>query len=279
MFKQLLLILLGWGLFQNTYCLSAQEKIDVEKMVQTLETSEYPSVTKQSVEQLLKLIDDGYWGKIPKEQKERVTEAFLKQLKKGLYVAEKGESEEASRYVQLLGNIAWKIKDERVIPILIDGVSFGYQNALISIGEPAIKPLVNRYGDNTVAGTGNGKWSILEIFKRMGTTKIGNKNRADVRKTLIKACNDEDADVRRVALDALGELGDENDIPIIEKIEKNDPYFYGMDEDTRPFVYAEEQKKFIVREEATKTLGKIRERFKKKPQQLPPGTTQEIKVP
>jgi len=185
MFKRLLIAFFIWNLFQNIYCISAEGDINIEKMTQTMATSEYPSYTIDTLEQFSMLIDSPDWGKMPKTQKDKMIIAFMKQLKHGVRVAEVGESEVANKYVKLLGNIAGKIKDERTIPILIDGLNGHYKNALIKIGEPAIKPLVDRFGDNTIAGTGSGKWCILEIFARMGINTIKGKNRKNVREVLV----------------------------------------------------------------------------------------------
>jgi len=260
MFKKLFVVLAGLSCFQSTCSLFAQNVNDVVKVSQILETSKQPNLTAPALEQLSQFIETGLWDKLPQSARERASLAFLKQLKYGCHIAEIGESAEANKHMKLLSVIAVKIRDMRTIPILIDGLNGHYRNALVKIGEPALPYLVHRFGDNTMAGTGTGKSAILEVFKRMGTAKIKNKNLIAVKQVLIKAANDNDVYVRRRALDVFGELGDELDIPLIEKIKNNDTGFFEVDSASDGGKSHGKQKKFIVREEASKALEKIKSR-------------------
>lgn len=240
----------------------AQNSGDLLGTISALETSESPGKTIPALEDLDKSFQNGDWEKMPKEQKERATVAFLKQLKKGGRVAQTGESEVANRYVKLLGDISWRIHDDRVIPVLIDGLNGHYQNALVKIGKPAVKSLADRFGENSVAGTENGKLFVLRIYKRMGPSVVGAENVDVVKQILIKASADDDIYVRQAAVNLLGDFGSKDEIQLLEKIENNDPGYVDGATSSEKTPLQERGKKFLVREEATQTLKKIRTRMR-----------------
>lgn len=121
----------------------AQNDQQVEEICATLESTKFPDVANKSLKNLQSLIDGGSWGKLQQTRKEKIVDAFIKQLRYGKRICEVGESEEAFNYMAYLGDIAGKLKSRRTIPVLMDGLHCSvYADALVSIGDAAIDPLI-----------------------------------------------------------------------------------------------------------------------------------------
>lgn len=254
----LLIAMAAFGLFLP--CLHGQTtNLDVGQIIHDLELAEYAPDENASLQNFLSLIKSDMWAQVPTDQKERAVAAFIKTLRRGARLVGRIESEEGRQYLMLLGEISATLKDKRTIPILADGVVSGYfQGALVAIGRPAIPVLVKRYGDKTVAGTGNGKSMILEIFMEMGPDTVGTEN--NVVELAVNACKDKDSGVRKAAVMALGALGDRRHIAMLEKIAADDQKYYEVKTTTTSF------RKYVVRDKAKAALEKLRKRFPDKPE-------------
>lgn len=269
--KILLVVICALFIFQITCCAEAQNYIQIEELITNMETKESPSIMNPYLEQLLRLIKNGDWAKIPQNQKDRVITVLIKQLTHGKRVAEVGESEVAFRYLQLLGQIAGELKDTRIIPVLVEGINAGnYADALTKIGGPAVDPLVKKYNSSSV----NEKRFILGIFEDMEPGTIKNK-KAAVKNCILKAGKDEEMYVRVSAIRALFKLGDKDVVPVIEEMAKNDVDFYEVDTASGPWKGYGTHKRYIVREEASEALKRIKARMKAESHELPSGTTQQ----
>jgi hypothetical protein len=256
-----------------TVQLFAQDNPKIENMIVVLETST-PANAVAMLGKFLDLINGSDWNKLTPNQRDRLVQAFIYQLKKGRMVSEKGESEEAFKYLELLGKIGGRLKDPRTIPVLVEGVGTGYfGNALAKIGAPAIEPLLKKYDSADI----NEKDIILYVFQKMGASEIKDK-RKKVIACILRGSKDTEAFIRGKAIKTLSELGDANVIPALEEIEKNDPEIYEVDTSSGSWKGYGKYKRYIVREEASEALKKIKARLKNKSQELSPGTTQQNKT-
>ncbi len=255
MTKKVFIAICVAGIIQSSVVLLySQAKNNVEQLIQDMGLLEYAPDENASLEDLLSLIRSDAWAMVSQNQKERIKAAFLKQLRHGVGLVGRVESEEGRRHLMLLGQISAELKDPLMVPILVDGVASAYfKDALVAIGRPAISMLVKRFGDKTMAGTAIGKRAILDILGQMGISVAG--GRKDVHELLAKACEDKNARVRMSAVRALGEIGDDTFIPMLEKIALNDSGFY----DTT--IATSSSRSYFVRDTAIGSVEKIKKRI------------------
>jgi len=252
----------------------AQSDQQVEEIRTTLESTKFPDVANKSLENLQGLIDGGYWGKLQQARKEKIVDAFIKQLRHGKEVCQAGESEEAFTYLAYLGDIAGKLKSLRTIPVLMDGLHCSaYADALASIGDAAIAPLTAE----VEKGSHGSKRSALYVFGKVQEKRtVSEKNSNRIKQAITRACRDNDEEIRLVAVATLNGYGDENDIPLLKELAENDPQYYEVNTPTGPWTGYGNHKRYIVREEARSSMEKIKIRLKNNIQKLSHSTTQQV---
>jgi HEAT repeat protein len=115
-----------------------------------------------------------------------------------------------------------RIKDQRAIPFLIDGLSDPHfsvrmtsANSLIQLGEPAVKPLLSLLD-------GSDQTTLHLAIESLGKLKT-----KQAVKPLIKKLEDDDWATRAFVVEALGEIDDSNGILAIKRMKKKE---------THPFV-------------------------------------------
>jgi len=176
--------------------------------------------------------------------------------------------------IKALGNT----RDPRSIPYLIDSLSSSAAKGLHKIGEPAIEPLLKRLHDES-AGYRSGAARALGLFLRPNEGYMAKGEvRERIKEELIKefrnprngdpdrnvewyetkgaAC----ASVRENIVTALGYLAETEDkdvIPIIVSVAEKDPYYLDM---SKKKDYTGPQKRYPVREEASKILERLKEK-------------------
>ncbi len=166
-------------------------------------------------------------------------------------------------YFLYLSRIVGKSGDLRILPLLVD-YCFDPE-AIINFGELAVEPVINvlKTSDNDTR-----KMSAIRALrdflkdKEEGYVASG-EAREKIKKALIDAVSDKEWNVRVSAVKALGESGDKDFIPVLEKVAENDSYkverdpIPGVDKDV-----PQRQKVTVypVRNAAKKALEKLREK-------------------
>lgn len=193
--------------------------------------------------------------------------------KESVSMGELGE-EYSSELIIALGNT----QDSRAVVYLMENLGGGTLVArnLIKIGEPAIDPLIEKLHDKLIGFRISAAYALGEFLKQkeekyVAKGEIKNKIKKALINELEKDRNKnprkgiewyeirakECASVRLAIVRALGylaERGDTEVLPIIESIAKEDPYFLDLSKKKN---YTGPEKRFIVREEATKVLEQL----------------------
>jgi len=184
----------------------------------------------------------------------RIEEKVPKEL---LYI----NSEEYGMYWVYLCRIVGKSGDLRVLSLLVD-----YHldsQVLIGYGELAVEPVINvlKTADNPTR-----KVSAIRVLrdflkeKEEGYVARG-EARQKIEKAMIDAVSDKEQWIRSSAVRALGESGDKDFIPILEKVAESDPYkierdpIPGVDKDVPP---GKKVIRYPIRNDAKKALEKLR---------------------
>lgn len=251
-----------------------------------------PDLDKKIEENNLKLQSPDFWERysalyffiqlkkeeLPQKVVERAIELFMKEIelrKKFDEFAEKPgmiedkvpkellyiNSEEYGMYWVYLCRIVGKSGDLRVLPLLVD---YHLDSPMvIGFGELAVEPVINvlKTSDNALKRAS--AISVLKDFlkdKEEGYVARG-EAREKIKKVLIDVVSDKDTNVRGAVVWALGESGDKDFIPVLEKVAESDPYFMerdpilGVDKDVPP---GKKVTVYPVRNAAKKALEKLR---------------------
>ena len=207
---------------------------------------------------------------------ERLIQAILHLAKKEVETEESttaGElgEEYNGELTEALGNTG----DPRAIPYLFKlGSGTSLARSLAKIGEPAILPLIERLHDKIAGYRSSAAYALGELIKE---NKLSLEVRDTIKKELINELKRdrnrhpdrsikwygirslEKAQIREAIVRALryiAEAGDEDVIPIIEEIAKNDPY-YIKKKDRKT---GKMRSIYPVRREAEKALKKIKQK-------------------
>jgi hypothetical protein len=251
-----------------------------------------PDLEKKIEENYLKLqssdLMERYWAgyffsqlkkeELPQKVMDRAIELFMKEIerikifneliKKPGRIEEKVpkelleiNSEEFHQYYGYLCHIVGESGDLRVLPLLVD---YHLDSpVLINFGELAVEPVINvlKTADNPTRRIS--AILVLRDFlkdKKEGYVASG-EAREKIKKAMIEAVSDKDMWTRSAVVFALGDSGDRDFIPILEKVAQSDPYqvernpIPGVDKDVPP------KKKVIaypVREDAKEALEKLK---------------------
>jgi HEAT repeat protein len=189
----------------------------------------------------------------------RVEEKVPKEL---LYI----NSEEYGMYWVYLCRIVGKSGDLRVLPLLVD---YHLDSpVLIGFGELAVEPVINVLKTAENPGRRASAALVLKDFlkeKEEGYVARG-EAREKIKKAMIDAVSDKEWNVRGVVVMALGESGEKDFIPILEKVVESDPYkierdpIPGVDKDVPP---GKKVIRYPIRNVAKKALEKLRAGEKK----------------
>ncbi len=266
--KKLIVVWLSLGIIFVFFTLqgfaqeSSNKEREIEGIIKGLENSELKIKKGKYLEKLLQIINEGYWSKIEIRQQERIKNAFIITLKEGVILAEKIETIEGTKYLELLGIIAGRLRDPRSISILIEGMPFSwFEKALVEIGEPAIESLLKILKE----GVGHQKSGSLRVFKEMYKQgKVKGKNIKKIKQEVIKACQDDMMEVRISGLHTISEFEDGDVIPLIESIAKTDPEVCEIDASFRGGEDGKKIKIYPVREEAQRVIKLLEEKKKQK---------------
>jgi len=256
----------------------AQSDQQVEEIRAIFESTRFPDIANESLINLRNIIASGYWDKLSQIKKEKIVDAFIKQLRHGQRVCRVGESEDAAKYMRYLGEIAGKLKNSRTIPVLIDGLPCGdYEEALAKIGGPAVDLLAKSF---TNESTPLFREAVLTAFDKMPEVNtLTEKDREKIKRVIIKACQAKESEVRASAIAVLANYGGEEDAPTLRSLLENDTDFYEVNTPSGAWTGRGKYKRYIEREEANKTLEKIKSKYKSKSQQVSTYTTQENYIP
>jgi len=198
--------------------------------------------------------------------------------KESLSMGELGE-EYSSELIIALGNT----QDSRAVVYLMEYLGGGTLVArnLIKIGEAAIDPLIEKLHNEIIGFRINAAYALGEFLKQKeGKYVLKGEIKDKIKKELINELQKnrnkhpeksiewyeirakERASVRREIVKAFGylvERGDTEVLPIIESIAREDPYFLDLSKKNN---YTGPEKRYIVREEATKVLEQLEAKVK-----------------
>jgi hypothetical protein len=170
-------------------------------------------------------------------------------------------SEMHAQYFGYLCKIVGKSGDLRVLPLLVD-----YHldsSVLIDFSELAVEPVINVLKTADNPGRRASAILVLKDFlkdKEEGYVASG-EAREKIKKAMIDAVSDKEWDVRGVVVKALGESGEKDFIPVLEKVAESDPYkverdpIPGVDKDVPP---GKKVIRYLIRNDAKKALEKLR---------------------
>jgi hypothetical protein len=179
-------------------------------------------------------------------------------------------------YGELL-NAVEQLNDPRAIKGLASAANSGsgVTNALINFGEIAIDPLMDVFVNSKRKTI---KQGIVEITNRILKEKAVNPNRKNkVKRIFIQHINKTtNQSVRQSIAEAFDNFYDDDEVVnIVESLAASDTFYMPRRVKGRP--RTEIVKEFTVKDEAQKTMGRIRAKRKEKHQELPHGTTQQNK--
>ena len=265
----------------NVICLILILQLNSTAIAQTMSGSEFAKEIDENYSKLLseniKERDQAvfFFSKLKKEElSKRVVDAlgelFQKEIKqtKGVYKIKKGaitgssdeiasfNGENYGIYFGRLCEIVGKSGDRKMLPLLVAHCL--ESKVLTNFGDDAVELVINHMSisDNPI-GKMNALFVLDEMLKpkKEGYVASG-EMRNKIKKALIQATLDKDRHVKSLSVKALGNSEDDDVIPILEKIAKEDPdHFFDKDISTG-------RKKAIypVREEAEKALKKFKEK-------------------
>jgi len=171
------------------------------------------------------------------------------------------------------------LKDPRAIKSLVGAVDTGnaVPDALISFGEAAIDPLIDTFVTSKRRPI---KPDIIRTLNKVlaeRTVSVARKSK--VKHFLLDQVNKVPSEnVKRNMVAAFANFPDDDQvITILESLIASDTYYEMRRVKGRP--RTETVKVFTVREEAKKTLGRIKAKRREKHKELPAGTTQQNKTP
>ena len=167
-------------------------------------------------------------------------------------------SAEYAQYRLSLIRLAARSKEEKVLSLLVE--RWPDYLALANYGDLAVELII----DNINSG-GKNRFSLVRVlrsFIKGGETpyKAEGKSREKIKATLKEmALRDEDSYVRICAIEALGESGDSDVIPLLEKIAATDNYKVELEAQSEdPSQPARKVIKYPAREAAKKELEKLK---------------------
>jgi len=164
-------------------------------------------------------------------------------------------SERFGMYYVYLCELTGKSGDKRLLPLLVEHC-LG-RKVLLYFGDAAVEAVIEVLKTSDIRARKRSAIFVLAEMlkpKKEGYVASGEvKNK--IKKVLIQATSENDRHIRQVSVRALGESGDKDVIPILEKIAKSDPFLVRK-KDAKGNVLKEY---YLIRKEARKALKKIRE--------------------
>jgi len=169
-------------------------------------------------------------------------------------------SEEYGMYFLNLSRIVGKSGDLRILPLLID-YCFD-PDSIMNFSDGAVEPVINVLKTADNPGRRASAILVLKDFlknKEEGYVARG-EAREKIKKAMIDAVSDNDWNVRGVVVKALGESGDKDFIPVLEKVAESDPYkiergpIPEVDKDVPP---GKKVIRYPIRNDAKKALEKL----------------------
>jgi len=186
---------------------------------------------------------------------------------------------EGGEYLANLAENVATFKNVRSIPTLMRFMSImSVMKTLVEFGDPVVDLILKELENSDIQYKGTLVKALGEMVKTKDRGYVAEgKTRDKIKQALINVLEESKhptdktikwyevramqmAGVRVKVIIALGNLGDEDVIPIIEKVVQEDPYFLDLSKKNN---YAGPEKRYIVREEAMKVLeqldGKVKE--------------------
>ncbi len=143
-------------------------------------------------------------------------------------------------------------KDPRFIPLYLKEMTGNSQanKALAELGETAVAPLLDKLANGNYRERHSSAFTFVLMLKLKDCVyPLSEKSKIKIKEALIKSSSDVSGHVRFSVVMALGELNDISNIPLLEKIAKEDPYSRKK---------ADGSVVYPVREEAQKLLEKLK---------------------
>ncbi len=165
-------------------------------------------------------------------------------------------SESFGMYRIYLCELAGKSMDRGLLPFLVDNCLI--PETLLEFGDAAVEPVLSVLNSS---GNDTRKMSAISVLAEMLRPKkehyvAAGETRTKIKKALIDALTESDQYIRQNAVRALGVSGDEDVIPVLEKVAKGDPHQF---EDPEPLSGAKIIR-FPVRAEAEKALKNLKKK-------------------
>lgn len=177
-------------------------------------------------------------------------------------------SEQFAQYYGFLATIIGESRDERALPLLAE--NYPDPRVLNKFGSLAVDPVITALRTSENDTKRHSEVLVLSYIledKKEGYIANGEK-RDKIKKILIEcALSDRAFFVRASAVRALGNSGDQDLLPVLEKIAISDPYHFetkaaaGIDKDVAP---GQPITRYPIRLTAQEALKKLREGRKKR---------------
>jgi len=176
-------------------------------------------------------------------------------------------SEEFIDYFAFLCETVGKSRDERILPLLVEYCS--NTKVLLNFGESAIRLILNVLKTSRDPARRLGAVLVLRdiLEDKKNEYSVSTETRSRIELALVDcAVSDKAHFVRASAIRGLGNLGDKNLIPILQKIAQSDQFHYetkavaGIDKDA---ALGTPITRYPVRLAAQEALKRLREREKK----------------
>jgi hypothetical protein len=188
------------------------------------------------------------------------------------------EDSNGEYYGELLSTVI-KLKDPRAIKGLVSalGTGNGAVNAVADFGETAIDPLLDSFPNPPINRI------QPDIIRTLGKI-VKEKNVGVVHKDRVKTLfleqvhENSDQEIKQNIVGSLDAFPDDDKVvKVLEDLSASDTYYVTRHVKGRP--KTERVKIYPIKEEAQKTLGRVRAKRMSKYQQLQLGATQAIKAP
>lgn len=242
----------------------------------------------EDVDTIIKMLNSGDWvvrergimASVKLTNNNQVKVELIKLLEKENQQSERLEEglpvdESSGEYYIELVDAVVRLNDPRSIRGLVGAVDTGVYviNVLVSFGEEAIDPLIDVFANTKRRSIKPNIIKTLDKILAEKTVAVAHKNK--VKHFLLDQLNATPSrNVKRNIIAAIVNFSDDDQVvTVLESLIASDTYYEMRRVKGRP--RTERVKVFPLKEEAEKTMGRIRAKRKEKGMGLPAGTTQQ----
>lgn len=166
-------------------------------------------------------------------------------------------------YIDLLTKMVRRSKDPRLLPVLVE--SWLDPEALGNYGDLAVEAIINKIKSNPDDRGITGYVLVLKAFinNEITSYQAWGEVREKIKKTLMEvSTSDKHWHIRQIAVEALGESGDADVIPFLEKVASSDELAQEIEVPSADKSAPPQKKiRYPVREEAQRQLEKLKKKI------------------